>query len=77
MELSDYDSTPDVNHMTDWQKNIRNNVSSESVVLGKLNWEASYTATSWGNPKYLLHLTIKISRKYGSYNKVLEEVTKI
>ena len=77
MELSDYDSTPDVNHMTDWQKNIRNNVSSESVVLGKLNWEASYTPPSWGNPKYLLHRTIKISRKYGSYHKVLEAVTKI
>ena len=63
--------------MADWQKNVRNNVSSESVVLGKLNWDASYTPPSWGNPKYLLHRTIKIGRKYGSYGKVLEAVTKI
>ena len=59
------------------KKNVRNNVSSESVVLGKLNWDASYTPPSWGNPKYLLHRTIKIGRKYGSYGKVLEAVTKI
>lgn len=77
MELSDYDAMPDEVHMSDWQKNIRNNVSSESVLLGKLNWEASYSPPSWGSPKYLLHRTIKINRKYGSYQKVLEAVTKI
>jgi len=77
MGLSDYDAMPNEVHMADWQKNVRNNVSSESVVLGKLNWDASYTPPSWGNPKYLLHRTIKIGRKYGSYGKVLEAVTKI
>ena len=45
--------------------------------MGKLNWEASYSPPSWGNPEYLLHRTIKINRKYGSYEKVLEAVTKI
>jgi len=77
MKLSDYDNMPDKDHMSDWQKNIRNNIKSESVVLGKLNWDASYSPPSWGSPKYLLHRTIKINRKYGSYNKVLEAVTKI
>lgn len=77
MKLSDYDNMPNKDHMSDWQKNIRNNVTSESVVLGKLNWDASYSPPSWGSPKYLLHRTIKINRKYGSYKKVLEAVTKI
>lgn len=77
MNLADFDNIPDENHMNDWQENVRNNVSSEKLVLGKLNWEASYTPPSWGNPKYLLHRTIKINRKYGSYKKVLEAVTKI
>lgn len=77
MNLSDFDNIPDKNHMTDWQESVRNNVSSESLVLSKLNWDASYTPPSWGNPKYLLHRTIKINRKYGSYQKILEAVTKI
>ena len=77
MKLSDYDNMPNKDHMSDWQKNIRNNVTSESVVLGKLNWDASYSPPSWGSPKYLLHRTIKINRKYGSYKKVLEADTKI
>ena len=53
MEMSDYDAMPDQAHMEDWQKNIRNYATSETVKLAKLNWEASYSPPSWGNPKYL------------------------
>ena len=34
-------------------KKIRSYISSEEVKMAKLNWEASYTPTSWGSPKYL------------------------
>ena len=39
--MSDYDNMPDSSHMEDWQKNIRNNVTNETVKMAKLNWEAS------------------------------------
>ena len=77
MKMSDYDNMPSSSHMEDWQKNIRNNITNETVKLAKLNWEASYTPPSWGNPKYLLWRTFKIKQDLDSYGKVLEAVTKI
>jgi len=77
MKMSDYDNMPDSSHMEDWQKNIRNNVTNETVKIAKLNWEASYSPPSWGNPKYLLWRTFKIKQDNDSYQKVLETVTKI
>ncbi|MDB4280706.1 hypothetical protein N9885_01390 [Flavobacteriaceae bacterium] len=77
MEMSDYDAMPDQAHMEDWQKNIRNYATSETVKLAKLNWEASYSPPSWGNPKYLLWKNFKIKQDLDSYGKVLEAVTKI
>lgn len=77
MKMSDYDNMPSSSHMEDWQKNIRNNITNETVKLAKLNWEASYSPPSWGNPKYLLWRTFKIKQDIDSYGKVLEAVTKI
>lgn len=77
MKMSDYDNMPSSSDMEDYQKNIRNNITNETVKLAKLNWEASYSPPSWGNPKYLLWRTFKIKQDLDSYGKVLEAVTKI
>ena len=77
MKMSDYDNMPNSSHMEDWQKNIRNNITNETVKMAKLNWEASYSPPSWGSPKYLLWRTFKIKQDLDSYGKVLEAVTKI
>ena len=77
MTLADYDNSPDENHLLDWQKNIRNNVTGESMKLARLNWNASYSPKSWGDSKYLLWRTFKIKQGNESYQKVLEAVTKI
>lgn len=77
MTLADYDKMPDAAHMEDWQKNIRNHVTNESVKMAKLNWEASYSPPSWESPKYLLWRTFKIKQDLDSYEKVLATVTKI
>ena len=37
MKMSDYDNMPNSSHMEDWQKNIRNNVTNETVKMAKLN----------------------------------------
>lgn len=77
MKMSDYDNMPDDSHMEDWQNNIRNYVTNETVKIAKLNWDASYSPPKWGSPKYLLWRTFKIKQDLDSYNKVLETVTKI
>ena len=77
MTYSDIDNMPDTGHMEDWQKNIRNHATDESVKLAKLNWDASYSPPSWGSPKYILWRTFKIKQNNDSYQKVLETVTKI
>lgn len=77
MKMADYDNMPDTAHMEDWQKNIRNHATDESVKIAKLNWDASYSPPSWGSPKYLLWRTFKIKQDNDSYQKVLETITKI
>ena len=77
MTYSDIDNMPDTGHMEDWQKNIRNYITNETVKMAEMNWEASYTPPSWGSPKYLLWRTFKIKQDLDSYGKVLEAVTKI
>ena len=62
MKMADYDDMPDTAHMEDWQKNIRNHATDESVKIAKLNWDASYSPPSWGSPKYLLWRTFKIKQ---------------
>lgn len=77
MKMKDYDTMPNDEHMEDWQKNIRNNVTHESVKMAKLNWEATYSPPKWGSPKYLLWRTFKVKQDLDSYQRVLEAVTKI
>ena len=77
MNFSDIGNMPGPEHMEDWQRNVRNFVSSEKVKMAKLNWDASYTPPSWGSPKYLLWRTFKIKQDIDSYSEVLEAVTKI
>ena len=77
MKMSDYDNMPKEDHMIDWQKNIRNHVTNETVKMAKLNWEASYSPPKWGSPKYLLWRTFNIKHDMDSYEKVLDAVTKI
>ena len=77
MNFSDIGNMPGSDHMEDWQRNVRNFVSSEKVKMAKLNWDASYTPPSWGSPKYLLWRTFKIKQDIDSYGEVLEAVTKI
>lgn len=77
MEFSDIGNMPGSEHMNDWQKNVRNFITSEKSKMAKLNWDASYTPPSWGSPKYLLWRTFNIKQDIDSYGEVLEAITKI
>jgi len=77
MNYSDMDWWPGIAHQEDWQINVRNYITDETIQYVQLNWNASHTPPNWGSPDKLLIRTFKVKNKTDSRQKLMQAITKI